>query len=709
MTPNRKFMPKIGSLYQSFFSNTKGFLNISEAENQIHEPDSSFISNKTFWILLLCITLVRLWITNGKQIIVFGNAGFDDYLFVRNAYNFLHLDWLGSYDQYTLIKGPFYSFFIAASFLSSLPLLLVEQIFFVFCCLVFIWAISPIIHQKFWLVVFYTLVLFTPISYSILLVNRVFRDFVYTSLTLLVLSCCFGIFIRKQEKLRKLLPWTIGLGFSLFAFWTIREEGIWIIPAVILLLGGCLLDLFFRRPPTLKRRLFVLGMPFFIWLGGVFLLSLINGITYGEFAVTEMTDKTFKTAFGSLTRVKTTSWYPDVPVTYEARQKIYQISPAMKELENYLEGEPGKAWSEYGGNKYQNAPGNEILGGWYVWAFREAVASAGHYGEGKFPSEYYERLTDEIDQACVSGQLDCYPARASINQPLDIRHAPFFFESLKKGFLYLTTNKEFYISTKGSSYGESNYWIFEDLSNQRVENSYFRLSGWALYDNQPVSLSILDRKERPFNDTRIEQIQRPDVRNLFANKGFDNQEIIDSGFFVETSCLNNCYLEIKQENEVRVLIPLNDITRSNSFSRDSLLSFNVEYVHSPALLYRPTYDRLNKIKIAVLDNIGKLYSTISPAASIFAFITSLVMVFYYLKAKRFGSLTLVICVIWLEIIIRVILLVLIDAIAFSTTYVGYYSPAFLLLAVVQVLTVIGFSKLLNDFLVKRNVSMTKSG
>ena len=49
-----------------------------------------------------------------------GGALVDDYLYVRIAGYLAHGQWLGPFDQYTLLKGPAYPAFIAAMCLTPL-------------------------------------------------------------------------------------------------------------------------------------------------------------------------------------------------------------------------------------------------------------------------------------------------------------------------------------------------------------------------------------------------------------------------------------------------------------------------------------------------------------------------------------------------------------------------------------------------------------
>src|SRR6187551_309183 len=75
-----------------------------------------------FWIAIV-LTALKLWLVAGQRIYAIGPSFHDDLLFVRLAEFISDGRWLGPYDQYTLAKGPMYSFFIAAAFKLGVPLL----------------------------------------------------------------------------------------------------------------------------------------------------------------------------------------------------------------------------------------------------------------------------------------------------------------------------------------------------------------------------------------------------------------------------------------------------------------------------------------------------------------------------------------------------------------------------------------------------------
>ena len=80
----------------------------------MHRPETSLVNNRSFLLGCALISILKLWLL-GPQEILSRSSPHDDTLFVGLALNILQGDWLGSYTQFTLMKGSGYPLFISAS------------------------------------------------------------------------------------------------------------------------------------------------------------------------------------------------------------------------------------------------------------------------------------------------------------------------------------------------------------------------------------------------------------------------------------------------------------------------------------------------------------------------------------------------------------------------------------------------------------------
>ncbi|MEK9786503.1 MAG: hypothetical protein VW546_10890, partial [Gammaproteobacteria bacterium] len=98
-------------------------------------PDQSS-ADRQFALGVIVLVLVKLWLISPQEMLV-RSSPHDDTLFIGLALNILQGDWLGTYNQFTLMKGPGYSMFIALSNILGIPLILSQELLYVAACLTF--------------------------------------------------------------------------------------------------------------------------------------------------------------------------------------------------------------------------------------------------------------------------------------------------------------------------------------------------------------------------------------------------------------------------------------------------------------------------------------------------------------------------------------------------------------------------------------------
>jgi hypothetical protein len=363
----------------------------------------------TFVVILV---LVRLWLGAGQTVAALGTAAHDDAHFILLASSLLSGEWLGPYNEFTLIKGPFYPMWISAAFISGIPLLFAEHALYVVSCGTFVRALSPALQSAGVRVMLLAVLLFNPASFAAGVMSRVIRESIYSSLTLLVLGTALGLALRQDRPFRAVLPWALGLGISLAGYFLCREERIWLLPSLVVLLAGA----YGRRSSAWRAGLRLVGVALAVFTVLVGTVVLKNGLKYGAFVVTELTEGPFVTAYRTVVSVRHEKQRPYVPLPAEARKRIYEVSPRFAELAPYVEGEAGRGWSAPGCSRLGVC--DEIAGGWMLWALRAAAATAGHYTTGREAARYWTEVATEVGQACDDGRLACEAKGFSFMPPL---------------------------------------------------------------------------------------------------------------------------------------------------------------------------------------------------------------------------------------------------------------------------------------------------
>ena len=237
------------------------------------------------WIKLsfIFLVIIKLWLVNGQTIFAIGFAEHDDRLFLNLANALLHGHWLGHYNNLTLAKGPFYPLWIATTFVLGVPLLLSQHLLYIAACTIFVIAVRPLLPRPIMLLLLYAILSFNPISYTDGAMTRVMREGIYPALTILAVSCSIGLLVRCAYSLKNLTFWSLGLGFSLSAFWLTREESVWIMPSILIIISFAAIRILLTRPIDWRRLSLLSLVPLCIWMVVIGAVAGINKAYYGVF------------------------------------------------------------------------------------------------------------------------------------------------------------------------------------------------------------------------------------------------------------------------------------------------------------------------------------------------------------------------------------------------------------------------------------------
>lgn len=330
---------------------------------------------------------------------ILAGANFDDGLFFDHARQILQGHWLGPFSQMTLAKGPGYPLFLALNALLGLPITLTQALLYAAGCAVVGSTLFRLSGRPVLTLVGFLAMQWHPAIFAV----NVIRDDISATQVLLILGC-FGRGLFVPEGRSRRLAWAILGGLSLGWFWMTREDAVWVLPGLV-----TLVLLHMLRQIRVPRALLATGA-LALCFGVAALLPLasvatVNRSVYGAFEVVDFKSPSFTRALDILQSVRVGPPVPYIPVPYAVRQAVDKVSPSFARVDAYLTGQ-GRGWLLPGCHA---APFvcNDFAGGWFVWAFRDAVAAQGAYASPQAAAGFYRRLWGEIHAACVSGALTC--------------------------------------------------------------------------------------------------------------------------------------------------------------------------------------------------------------------------------------------------------------------------------------------------------------
>lgn len=354
------------------------------------------------WAALVAVSVLFLVVAMHTPVGVLGNALHDDGLFIHHALSILDGHWLGPYDQLTLAKGPGYALLLVVGHLSGLSVTLLHALLYLFGVLCVSLAFARLTEATAMPLLLCAVLLLHPAALPL----RVIRDSVYGSQILLLCGVSIVLLLDGgRGRFRPLLAFGTGLLFGWI--WLTREEGLWLIPGLALMVLGA--GWLYRRHAGSTRALVETTIAVVLVAVGVNVAySSINRAYYGKFIAVDFKEANFVNALAALQGVRGDETVPYVPVPRDVRSRIFAVSPSFAELRGYFDANasPDSVWGRVGCRVYPSTCG-DIAGGWFVWALRDAAASRGYYRSPDAAAMYFERLTNEIRDACDRGRLRC--------------------------------------------------------------------------------------------------------------------------------------------------------------------------------------------------------------------------------------------------------------------------------------------------------------
>ena len=331
--------------------------------------------------------------------------GYDDALFIRHAISIRNGDWLGNFNELTLVKGPGYPVFLAINNLFGLNIVLTQALLYS-CSLFFVFKVFLLTNiQKFLAPLIFGIVLFDP---RVFLLDHPIRETIYTSQAIISLSVLVYVLNRKSlsvSELRKNLVLSMFGGLTFGWFWLTREEGLWIVPSLLLI------TIYFGKSAymegSFKRFLQIAS----IYLVGFFLVIFsffgTNFVSYGSFTGVDITERNFTSAIHSLESINIGQDKPFVSITKAMRNEAYKVSPTFALLQNSLDPKSSVSQWENVSCWVHKTTCAEIPNGFFVFAIRQAAANVGAYESPKSASKFYKRISDEISNACSKNLVTC--------------------------------------------------------------------------------------------------------------------------------------------------------------------------------------------------------------------------------------------------------------------------------------------------------------
>lgn len=353
---------------------------------------------------LLLLAACRLAVTSSFPTALQDFAA-DDLLYARSAAAMAEGDWLGPYDEFTLVKSPGFPAFLAACNVLGIPSRWARELLWVAAIFAIALALLRMNVGRWTTLGTAALLLWHPGTLPVE-ATRLVRESVHGQ-ALLFFAALWALRLTARGNKER---WTISLLMGLLVawIWLLREESPWMIPAilwVVVSMAALRRRCGERISSVLISALLILApIPL-----GIQAVRALNLRFYGVDVVHELDDQAFRSAIGAILRAEAKPLSMGL-VRKETLSRLYEVSPALEELRDGIEGPAYRGdWAvDERGDRFSNM---------LAWAIRNAAARKGYHRSATAARAFYRRLAREIHGACARGEIRCRPRTDSLLPP----------------------------------------------------------------------------------------------------------------------------------------------------------------------------------------------------------------------------------------------------------------------------------------------------
>lgn len=125
------------------------------------------------FLFMIGLGLLKQFLVCDLPIMAVPKGIHDDWIMVHLADTLRSGQWLGEYNDLTLTKGMFFPLFLAVCNFLNISYLHASALFYTVSCMVFVYALRPLLKKYWALGALYAALLWNPVSYSVQAFQRV--------------------------------------------------------------------------------------------------------------------------------------------------------------------------------------------------------------------------------------------------------------------------------------------------------------------------------------------------------------------------------------------------------------------------------------------------------------------------------------------------------------------------------------------------------
>ncbi|KKR12042.1 MAG: hypothetical protein UT41_C0004G0009 [Candidatus Wolfebacteria bacterium GW2011_GWC2_39_22] len=642
-----------------------------------------------FWAALILLAASKLILVANNEILAL-YAPHDELWHISAASRAF---WFAKeYTQMTFIQYPVYPLFIFITHFFGIPLRVIIEIFYILSAFLLSLSLIKAGLNRFLGIICFALIIFQPITFY--LFDHTLAETLYAPLLLLSVASFIQLWINREENRSLLFSFSTGVFFALL--WLTRKESA-LIAMFLFFVALAILATSFKNKHFLKNTFTVLKRTTIIPLAIIFLFYIIicsaNYQTFGLFAPSELDASGYKSAYNALQRIQTSKSTQYVPVSSEAREIAYSVSPSFQKVRPFLEDKNNFAffWT-----KKSQGIDNEMAAGWFYWMLRDATYAAG-FKDATSADTFYKQVASEINSAIKENKIKSRFVLIDFIDPDFYKYLPQFPTSFTRISQLIFTTEQPPAVSDNPDLTSNVKDLFDEMANRRTiatksNNDQTSLKGWAFQDDERLISVGLTNALGELLTSNSDFASRQDVQEFYAKDGVITP--LNSGFDIsytgDKTLIRNGLLEfVTDKNTFKIPI---DSLKKNKLTKietnGSTLMLSIENKSFPKL------NLFEKITIKIKQCIWSIYGEITKLLS---FTALLALVFSTIKMRKLkiDNITMIIVFLSFIIITRILLFSLLDTASWDGAQPRYIFPIMPLYAAVLLLVI-------NKILPKRN-------
>ncbi len=371
------------------------------------EKVRKIIKKYGFVIAIVIFAIIKQLLIANIPITPYPNQAYDDNMMVDMATNIREGNWLGDYTSNTLVKGPVFPIILAIINYFGLSYINIMNIIYTISCIFFIYTLKDTFKTKKSLFAIYLILLFNPVSFAWWTMQRVYRNGITMAQVLFIIGSLFAMYKKRNGNIYKMLLYAIIGGISLATLWLTREDGIWILPFVLVVIIITLINVIIeyiknkeKNCKVLTKKIICAILPMVILILSLHAIRMANYSKYGVYEYNEINDGYFGKVIKLIYSVKTDENIKYVTATRKKINMLYEYSETLNSIKSQLEN------SMDGWANNDRTPGDtQVEDGWFWWSLKEAAEKAEVYKNAQTSNEFYKKVYEEINEAIKEGKI----------------------------------------------------------------------------------------------------------------------------------------------------------------------------------------------------------------------------------------------------------------------------------------------------------------